>query len=43
MVLLNNIVAVSTALSLANALNINVASSGGNKTSGKQYGIMFEV
>lgn len=30
-------------LGLGQAININVASSGGNKTSGLQYGLMFEV
>jgi hypothetical protein len=30
-------------IGLSQAININVASSGGNKTSGLQYGLMFEV
>ncbi|KAF2103488.1 putative vacuolar segregation protein [Rhizodiscina lignyota] len=33
---------VSAFASISNALSISVASSGGNQTSGKQYGIMFE-
>lgn len=32
-----------TALAGVSALDIKVANTGGNATSGKQYGIMFEV
>lgn len=35
--------AVATLVAYASALNLSVSSDGGNATSGRQYGIMFEV